>query len=412
MFRGKFGEAPQTTVAVPARLELVGHHLDYLEGPTWCGAANIYNVISLSIEKASDLNAHGTKITLYAIGSEGESHDVETFLADTDNARDIIKDPDTDPIMRYVIAVLVSLKELLLEDWPLEMKIAMKLNIPYGAGLGSSAALCLGVIEAYHLLTGEFERYSYAGSIAHACEIAEHVAGASCGALDMTAELSAKANSIGVFDPGKEYNCVLRDVLKLTSEYKFVLLNIPSQKHNNRGSGLNDLIKEHDDLAKAIFEAEPGMVEHNTALCCLPEPILANPPASLTFRQRDLLRRSISEHKLVNTVTNMANAFTLTPERLGSLFNKSFENSCVLGNVTDLQKTLHFIATRLKGVHGAKIHGAGFGGVMLLLVDPNVFGDEQLHIIHDFLNFGSGQESYGNWDLEVYEINLVEGLKA
>ena len=294
------------------------------------------------------------------------------------------------------------------------VNVAMKLDIPYGAGLGSSAALCLGVLKCLKTVYGDCDVFKQMtpGQMIDVCKWSEETLGVSCGKLDMTAELSAKMNSIGVFDPNKVYDWVLRDTITLTGNYRFILLNFVNQKHDNRSTGLNGLVKEHDDLAEKLFKLDPlGVVEVKTPLCLVPEPILANPPEGVTMREKQLIRRCVSERKLVDDVTNMANAFTLSPEKLGRLLDKCYDNSVILGNVTQLHQAAHFIASHLKGVYGSKIHGAGFGGVMLLLVDPNIFGPDSLQIIHDFLNFND-YLSYGNIDIDMYDISLVEGVQT
>ncbi len=182
-FRTVFGRAPDALVRAPGRINLIGEHVDYLDGLVMPAA------IDRSIEAAAArIDAPEVRVWTTQAG-EGESPHV--FSLDDLNAR-----TGSESWLNYLIGVLAVLRDAGVE--PPGFEVALTADLPTGAGLSSSAALETATALVVEALTGiEQDRIDRA----LLCQKAEHeFAGVPCGIMDQLAVGASQAGHALMID--------------------------------------------------------------------------------------------------------------------------------------------------------------------------------------------------------------------
>lgn len=387
LHKKKFKTKPQYIVACPARFELIGHHLDYLQGETWCGAMNLYDTIGISLR-----DDH--VISLMVQTAKDDSIELEVK---SDELPFILKAEDTPVVFKYMLQAINSVQKFQPETIG-GFNMSAYLDIPYGAGLGSSAALSIGIIQCLNAVNNLQLNNE---TIVELCKCTERALGVACGNLDIVAELSSRQNRVGLCNA---VTGSLTNMVALSpNDYEFLIIDF-LQPHENIKSGLVELIAEHKELEQLLDKKLdiPGSQESTSILN---DRILSGYNLDfLSYREKSLLCRANNEARLVEAFKLQANAHMLTPKSLGKLMNASYENSQILGNITSLQAKFVKYANCLKGVLGIKAHGAGFGGSLLMLIDSKKFTCESLEMIDQAL---LGLQDYVG--MHVYKVQLVNG---
>ena len=175
-FYEKFGKQP-LLVRAPGRINFIGEHTDYNDGLVLPAAINREILVAVALNNSNLCNV----FSLYL----SESH---AFSID-----------DLKPVKgwtTYLQGVLHGIRKI---GFPLSgVDIMITGNIPVGAGLSSSAALCCGFGMAYSNLL-EFELARLA--IAKIAQYAEHkFAGVKCGLMDQYASLFGKKDHALLLD--------------------------------------------------------------------------------------------------------------------------------------------------------------------------------------------------------------------
>lgn len=390
------GNEPKIFMSCPARLELLGHHLDYVGGPTWCSTIALYDTVGI------DLRTDNI-ITLAVKTPDTEESKFDLNL----NAMSLAVNDKAIPIVfRYILSAINEFSITTPFRFPTGFNLAIRMQIPYGAGLGSSAAVSLSVIYA---IAKAFNIELLPNTAEVICFNAEQALNAKCGHLDIIAELSAKEHYIGIYSPLEKFSWFLKNISYLDeNKYKFLLIDF-HQPHANIKQGLNNLVLEHKEILEKFKKNllwYPFSLDDS--LCQIIDTTLfSNKLEFLTDREKQLVNRIHKEKQLVEALKLQISSKSLTPKSLGNLINQSFKNSLVLGNVSKLQQSFESYARRIKGVLGVKAHGAGFGGAMLMLVNPKKFNINDLEIL-DSAMLGLNVPEYSK--LTVYEVNLANGI--
>ena len=183
-FQERYGKTPIIVIA-PGRVNLIGEHTDYNEGFVMPSAINNYFVFALA---PNDTN----EFSVYSI----DLHEVSQFSSNE------IKPGHH--WTNYFMGVIQGMKDRGLEVQGFDCVFGG--NIPMGAGLSSSAALCCGLGFALN----EVFLFSLSRlDLAKIAQYAEHnFAGLKCGIMDMYASLFSKQGSV-----------ILLDCRSLTHEY-------------------------------------------------------------------------------------------------------------------------------------------------------------------------------------------------
>jgi galactokinase len=172
-FREKFGKDP-VIVAAPGRVNLIGEHTDYNEGFVLPGAVNKKMYIALASNGSRDVNLFANQYN-------------ETFSFSLDGIKPE-KDSNWHAYLRGVAYFLQKGSKVGGVD------VLIDGDVPVGAGMSSSAALCCGFAFGLNEIFGlGLNRMD----IVYIAQKTEHVfAGAMVGVMDQFASLHGKAGHV------------------------------------------------------------------------------------------------------------------------------------------------------------------------------------------------------------------------
>jgi len=259
--------------SIPARINIIGEHTDYAGGFSFAFAAPQRLTL---------------KATPIPNGFEGES-------------------------------TVVSLwKEA--NGWPAHLSVTS--DIPIGAGMSSSAALCLAIVLCIDKDIEAFQACKEAQRIEHV------VLGTECGLLDQIAMMFSELNQATFIDFST--NTTTQHTLLKSHVFKLI------------DSGIHRTL---------------GTLNYRTSI------------------DEETKMKHVKEEN-----QRVMNAITASSQELGTLLNESHESLRSIGvslkeidqQVTTLQNTA--------GVLGARMMGGGFGGMILVLVEHEDILSDALHV--------------------------------
>ncbi|MCB1091899.1 MAG: galactokinase [Verrucomicrobiae bacterium] len=185
LFASQFGRQPEIAVRAPGRINLIGEHVDYLDGLVLPAA------IGRSITGAAARNDNGT----VRLWSELAGTEPVSFHLDELSPRS-----GADKWLNYIIGVLAQFRAAGVE--PPGFDAVFTADLPIGAGLSSSAALETATALVVEGLTGVRQDPVDRALL---CQKAEHdYAGVPCGIMDQLA--------VGVCQPGQALLIDCRDL--------------------------------------------------------------------------------------------------------------------------------------------------------------------------------------------------------
>lgn len=166
-FQARFEVAPEIRITAPGRVNLIGEHIDYLEG--WVMPAAIDLAITFLVAQGSDSG----EIEIWTPEAMGWDHSLPTGTF-------IRRTAAEENWMNYMTGVLAGYAEM--DIAPRACRVAIFSTLPLGAGLSSSAALETATGLLVESLSGTelpiLER-------AVLCQKAEHEwVGVPCGIMD------------------------------------------------------------------------------------------------------------------------------------------------------------------------------------------------------------------------------------
>ena len=248
--------------SIPARINIIGEHTDYAGGLSFAFAAP--QRLTLKARAISE-------------GFEGES-------------------------------TIVSLwKEA--KGWPAQLTVTSE--IPIGAGMSSSAALCLAIVLCINKDIEAFQACQEAQRIEHV------VLGTECGLLDQIAMMFSKPNHATLIDFST--NTTTQHLLPESYVFKLIDSGI------HRTLGEMDYRTSVDEQSKNIHVQEENQ------------------------RVKEAIRAS--------------------PEQLGLLLNATHQSLRTIGvSIEEIDQQV-MVLQNTPGVLGARMMGGGFGGMILVLVE-------------------------------------------
>lgn len=321
------------TAHAPARVNLLGEHTDYTGGL----------VLPLAIDRHTRVEASARSDGVIKIASTAEPSAVS---APADQC------PEPGPVTwtSYVLGVIAELWDSL--DLGGGVSLCIDGNIPLGAGLGSSASLSVASARALNDLFGcDLD----ALTLAQACQRAEQrFAHVQCGLMDQAAA--------SLSEPG---HALLLDCQRLTWQpvampEVAVVIAHSGIRHALAFSAYNQRVEECRKALDALphrhclGEATPGDLE------------AASPGLGPTVQRR--LEHVVRENQRVRQGVELLRAGDL--KQFGSLMRASHASLRDLYQVSCPE--LDALVERLEPhAWGAKMTGAGFGGAVVALVDPD-----------------------------------------
>ena len=325
----------------PARINIIGEHIDYNGGMVFPAAINRY--LYVAIRKRND-----TKIIYNDARFPG------TFEFDVNDNFSYKKEND---YANYLNGILSQLKEKGF-SFPCGFEILMASNVPAGGGISSSSALECGFAYAVSETFGfGIDRIE----IAKLGQMSEHnFMNVNCGIMDQFIIAMGKKNTAVMLNCDTlEYQYAPLEL----GDYRFVVMNTNKQrkladsKYNERRSQCEEALKILQDSGLKI-----------TALCQLtPDEWEKSKDA---IKDEILLKRArhcIYENQRVKDAVKVLEAKNL-PE-LGKLLNASHKSLKEDYEVTGIElDTLAEESQKQPGCLGARMTGAGFGGCAIALV--------------------------------------------
>ena len=328
IFNLHFGRLPKTSVFTPGRINLIGEHIDYNGGLVLPTALELGITIELSPRMDRLVRIASDKFDVLA---EREIHE-----------------PASGHWSDYILGALQTGGAEL--GGPKGADIAVSSNLPFGAGLSSSAAVAVCALRAVRELS-QVEITN--AEIARLAQLIENdYIGVPCGIMDQMAVAIARP----------------RQALCLnTATLDYDLIDLPTTHHmavihsgvfRRLSEGRYKIRKEECDLVKSAAGRED--------ICLMPNSELK----TLNAMPEAIIRRArhcISEHR--RTVAAATALRSDDMESFGQLMNEShismrddFEISvpAVDALVVDAQSF---------GALGARLTGGGFGGCIVACVE-------------------------------------------
>ena len=325
----------------PARINIIGEHIDYNGGKVFPASINRY--LYIAIRKRND-----SKVLYNDMRFPGSfEFDInQNFVYDKAN-----------DYANYLNGILQQLKE---RGFTFEcgFEILMVSNIPAGGGISSSSALECGfayaVIDTFGFKLDRIE-------IAKLGQMSEHkFMNVMCGIMDQFIIATGKKNHAELLDCNTlEYEYIPLEL----DDYRFVVMNtnkvrkLSDSKYNERRGQCEQALKLLQDNGvkiEALCELAPEEWEKYSHL--VEDPIL-----------NKRARHCIAENQRVKDAATVLKAGDLV--KLGQLLNESHKSLQEDYEVTGIElDTLAQTAQKQEGCLGARMTGAGFGGCAIALV--------------------------------------------
>lgn len=327
--------------ASPARINIIGEHIDYNGGKVFPAAIDRY--LYVAIRKRAD-----SKIIYNDVRFPGtyefDINDNFTFDKKNDYAN-------------YLNGILSQIKA---QGYRLDsgFEILMVSNVPAGGGISSSSALECGfayaVIDTFGLKIDRVE-------IAKLGQMSEHnFMGVNCGIMDQFIIATGKKNTAEMLDCATlEYEYAPLEL----GDYRFVVMNtnkvrkLSDSKYNERRSQCEEALKILQDNGvdiKALCELTPAKWEE-----------VKHFVSDEIIQKR--AKHCVYENQRVLDAVLALKAGDL--KKLGSLLNESHASLKNDYEVTGLElDTLAETSQKQPGCLGARMTGAGFGGCAIALV--------------------------------------------
>jgi galactokinase len=341
IFHQKFSKQP-IVVRAPGRINFIGEHTDYNDGLVLPAAINREILIAVAPNQTNKCNIFSPDLN--------ESH---SFLVE-----------DLKPTMKptkgwttYLHGVMHGIHRIGFELSGVDILISG--NIPVGAGLSSSAALCCGFGLAYSQAFG-FELAKLA--IAKIAQYAEHqFAGVKCGIMDQYASLF-----------GKQDHALLLDCKTLEHEtvpFHFpdidILLIDTKVKHSLADSAYNNR-REACELGVALvmrkYDVHSLRDVTEAMLIDLKEDFPDDIFRRCHYVVKELERTQLAvQHLKKRDLQGFGKLLFETHKGLSHDYEVSCQESDFLVN----------LAKGNKKVFGARMMGGGFGGCTINLIDKS-----------------------------------------
>ncbi len=325
--------------AAPGRVNLIGEHTDYNHGFVLPGAIDRHIYIAMAPNQYNKLN-------LVAPGF-GES-----FSFELDHMRPVKGWPT---YLLGMIFMIMPEKRL-----PHGMDILISGNVPIGAGMSSSAALC----SACGLALNDFFQLGLSGmQIALLAQKTEHrFAGLQCGIMDPFASLHGKAGHLMKLDcRSLEFEYIPFDFpdIRIILVNSMVSHSLASSEYNLRRQQCEEgvvFLKRYEPGLHSLRDLRPELLEeHKDEL----DPTVYKRCHFIIKENQRLLDGCVDLKN--NNLDAFGKLMYASHEGLSNEYEVSCKESDFLVNEI----------SKLNGVKGARQMGGGFGGCIITLVDHN-----------------------------------------
>lgn len=344
LFIEHFGVQPGLQVRAPGRVNLLGEHIDYNDGP----------VLPAAIDRAVHLAAHPAEDELFELYAHDLGAQVKFGPDSLANKEDHLGRSLPDWAL-YPAGVAWSLRDAGLEVPGI--KAVYTSGIPIGAGLSSSAAVEVAFALAWQALAGwELDRMT----LAQLCQRAENeYVGVACGLMDQFASLHGVAGQVLYFDTRSlEWKALpLPPQTALVIADTGISRDLAASAYNQR--------REECQQALEIFQGYMSRIESW-------RDVSPTEFAAYSLYLPPVIRRR-AEHvvKEIDRVESAVNM--LLRDEWESFGAKMYAAHASLRDLYEVSlpelDILVEIARELPGCIGARLTGAGFGGCTVNIVE-------------------------------------------
>lgn len=372
-FRNKYGNAP-LLVKAPGRVNLIGEHTDY----------NMGYVLPAAIEKG---------IYFAAQKNDSQKISIEAFISQPEQ---IVFQLDgthrtyTSFWGNYFKAII----EILVEK-KYELKgfnCVFGGDIPIGAGLSSSAALCCGFLHALTKICGQEIRREDMALIA---QKAEHKIGLNCGIMDQYAVLFGKKGNALFLDCKNMSHAYVPINLK---GYSWVLINSNithnlaiDSEYNKRRSSCENIVAEVAKSKNDVYSLRDVSSEDLKKIETLVFPADYK-RASYILEENNRVKR------MINALEN-GNA-----QRCGEILLEGHWAMAKKFEITTKELDLLVSAgQQLEGVKGSRMMGGGFGGCTINLIKTELAEQQTKTILETY-------KKETGIDPDVYNLEIGDGV--
>jgi galactokinase len=370
-FREKFHRAPTVFIA-PGRINLIGEHTDYNDGFVMPGAIDKHIIFAVAPSGTEKCNLYAKD---FDEGVHFSVHDLSPG----------------ESWVNYLMGVIDGFQRRG-KDVP-GVDCVFGGNIPAGAGLSSSAALCSGFGFALnHLFSCGMSRIE----LAHIARHSEHeFAGVKVGIMDMYASLFGETNAALFLDCRTQKH----EVLKFDLGTYMLMLIDTRVKHSLASSAYNDrrtaceegvhMMKKRYPQIRALRDVDPAMLEEHRAE--MEEDVFVK----CRFVVDEIARTKRAAALLRNH--DLKNFGALMYETHWGL-SKAYQVSC---------DELDFLVSQAEGsrdrIIGSRMMGGGFGGCTLNLIEQSYAKTFFEKVRHNY--FGTFKK-----EPDFYQVNLSQGV--
>ena len=347
LFRDHFRTEPKFRVRAPGRVNLLGEHVDYNDGP----------VLPAAIDRAVYLAATeepSGKLILYAVDL-GEEVCIDLDHLDSKTCRN---GGDLPVWTLYPVGVARSLR-----DEGLEVKgvrVAYASDVPIGAGLSSSAAVEVGFAALWQAIGGwQVERLR----LAQLCQRAENeYVGVACGLMDQFASACGVEGHALYFD-----TCSLEWQAAPLPEGTALVIADSGVRRDLTTSAYNERRTACEQAVSILQEYLPDIRSLRD--------VKVTEFAAYNVMLPDVIRRR-AEHvvKEIARVESALNALKREDKQaMGALMYAGHKSLRELYEVSTPElDALVDLSRDLTGCIGARLTGAGFGGCTINLVEAEM----------------------------------------
>jgi galactokinase len=377
----------QLRVKAPGRINLLGEHLDYNQGV----------VLPAAFDRYVEFDFQAKSSATFLIEAQDINERWEFLWPDLTNSA-------TSGWRNYVKGVLLLMQ--LDSHITQGLHIRFKSNIPIGAGLSSSAALCCGLAfglnEFYGLKKTRMELALIAQQTEH------QFAGVQCGLMDQVASLFGQPEHLLAFDCSnneiKPFQLPLRGAQLFLVDSK-VKHNLAESAYNKRRASLEQAWL----LAKNLF---PNLANWPSITAQEANVLLDKLDTETHMRLRYVLEEMSRVQKVQALAAQISGAefepsiFQDYYAQLGILINQTHDGLRDLYEVSCPE--LDFLQVCLlanNGIYGARIMGGGVGGCLLVLAKSSFALTAELPQI-----FNLYQQQFGS-QAAYYPIQIANGVQ-
>ncbi len=335
-FETNFQSSPQVVATAPGRVEVIGNHTDYNQGPV-IGAAIDRNV-TVALSRIAD--------TVFRFASSEYP-----FVEVNDSS---LKQSGENAWVNYPLGVYNALIRRGLKPSG-GFQIAVESNVPSGAGLSSSAALELASAKA---IASAFDLELSDKEFAIACREAENdFVGVPCGILDQGVSAFGQAGQLVHIDCRE----LVFSTFPLGSAYSIWIFNT----HKKHSLVESMYATRHKECFEAVDQLRAAGLEVSYLADVNPDQFEAHK----SRLSEDVAKRAehvIYEIERVNQVDSLLAEGQVG--QVGELLFASHESSSKLfeNSIEELDYLVSILKS-MPDVVGARLTGGGFGGAAMAL---------------------------------------------